>query len=45
MGRQESGIEDGKSNCCSEIYVVGGIGEEKKSVRAYDCKFKVTNRR
>ena len=32
MGRQESGIEDGKSKCCSAIYVVGGIGEEEESV-------------
>ena len=32
MGHQESGIEDGKSKCRSAIYVVGGIGEEEKSV-------------
>ena len=45
MGHQEFGIEDGKSKCRSAIYVVGGIGEEEKSVRAYDCKFKVAYRR
>jgi hypothetical protein len=38
---QESGIEDGKSKCCSAIYVAGGIGEEEESVRIQSFNYSV----